>query len=81
MKEASFWEKRENSQVNCFLCRHHCLIPDGKRGICCVRENRSGTLYTLSTAIPVRGMSTHREETPFSFLPRLEGLLYCYSRV
>lgn len=47
MKEAMFYEKLEKGQVRCFLCSHRCLIKDGKRGICAVRENRGGTLYTL----------------------------------
>ena len=47
MKEASFYEKGKNGAVHCHLCRHHCVIADGKRGICCVRENRGGILYTL----------------------------------
>lgn len=46
MREASFYEKRSNGKVACNLCRHHCLISDGKRGLCCVRENRNGVLYT-----------------------------------
>ena len=46
VKEASFYEKREGKKVACFLCRHHCLIPEGKRGICGVRENHGGALYT-----------------------------------
>ena len=46
MKEASFYQKRSGNTVECGLCRHRCVIPDGKRGICCVRENREGTLYT-----------------------------------
>jgi pyruvate formate lyase activating enzyme len=29
------------------LCRFRCLINEGRRGICAVRENRDGTLYTL----------------------------------
>lgn len=41
------WEKTETGRVHCFLCGHHCKIADGKRGICAVRENRGGTLYTL----------------------------------
>ncbi len=52
MKEASFYEKGENGKVHCFLCRHHCVINDGKRGICGIRENRGGTLYTLVYAKP-----------------------------
>ena len=33
--------------VHCELCRFGCLIADGARGICAVRENRNGTLYSL----------------------------------
>ena len=46
MKEASFYEKRSDNRVECLLCRHRCLISDGKRGICGVRENQGGILYT-----------------------------------
>jgi pyruvate formate lyase activating enzyme len=41
-----FYE-RQGTAVRCGLCSHHCLIADGKRGICGVRENREGTLYSL----------------------------------
>ena len=34
--------------MRCGLCPHLCLIPDGKRGICRVRENRGGTLFALT---------------------------------
>jgi pyruvate formate lyase activating enzyme len=47
MKEAMFYEKLDEQKVRCFLCAHRCLIKDGKRGICAVRENKGGTLYTL----------------------------------
>lgn len=47
MREARFWEKGEEQSVHCNLCRFHCHIKDGRRGICGVRENRAGTLYTL----------------------------------
>ena len=47
MKEAMLYEKLPENRVRCHLCAHHCLITDGKRGICQVRENRDGTLYTL----------------------------------
>lgn len=33
--------------VQCDLCAHHCTIRDGQRGICRVRENRGGQLYSL----------------------------------
>ena len=48
MKEAMFYKPEGgNNQVRCDLCRFRCLISDGARGICAVRENRGGTLYSL----------------------------------
>ncbi|MFZ4857009.1 MAG: AmmeMemoRadiSam system radical SAM enzyme [Desulfuromonadaceae bacterium] len=47
MKEAMFYEQEGEGQVRCGLCRFRCLIGDGARGICAVRENRGGTLYSL----------------------------------
>ena len=47
MKEAMFYEREGEDQVRCGLCRFRCLIGDGARGICAVRENRGGTLYSL----------------------------------
>jgi pyruvate formate lyase activating enzyme len=47
MKEAMFYERESGEQVRCSLCRFRCLIRDGARGICAVRENRGGTLYSL----------------------------------
>ena len=47
MKEALFYEHSENKAVHCSLCSHRCVIPSGKKGICRVRENRDGVLYTL----------------------------------
>ncbi|PLX81826.1 MAG: AmmeMemoRadiSam system radical SAM enzyme [Desulfuromonas sp.] len=42
-----FWEPVEGDVVRCSLCRFRCLIADGHRGVCGVRENRKGVLYTL----------------------------------
>src|SRR4051812_43102602 len=47
MHEAMFYEKDEGAVVRCGLCRFRCRIADGGRGICAVRENRGGTLFTL----------------------------------
>jgi len=41
------WEKMDGGRVHCYLCSHHCKISDGKRGICAVRQNKDGILYTL----------------------------------
>lgn len=47
MQEAMFYEKLEEEKVRCKLCAHSCQISSGKRGICRVRENREGILYSL----------------------------------
>ena len=47
MKEAMLYESLPKNRVRCNLCAHHCLIREGKKGICQVRENRDGKLYTL----------------------------------
>ncbi len=47
MKEALFYAKLDGKQVQCGLCRFRCRIADGQRGICGVRENRDGALFTL----------------------------------
>jgi pyruvate formate lyase activating enzyme len=46
-KEAWLYEKSEEQAVICNLCAHHCYIPSGQVGVCKVRENRAGRLYTL----------------------------------
>ncbi|MEW5758890.1 MAG: AmmeMemoRadiSam system radical SAM enzyme [Candidatus Omnitrophota bacterium] len=46
-KEAMLYEKLDNKFVHCFLCNHNCKIADSKFGICGVRQNIAGTLYTL----------------------------------
>ncbi|MFO7911391.1 MAG: AmmeMemoRadiSam system radical SAM enzyme [Desulfotignum sp.] len=49
IKEAMLYEKpedREDNRVHCFLCSHHCRISDTKFGVCRVRQNRGGVLYT-----------------------------------
>jgi len=46
-KEARFWKSLKDNEVHCLLCAHTCKIKEGKRGICGVRENMGGVLYTL----------------------------------
>jgi len=46
-REASFWNKIEDKKVQCSLCSHNCKINEGKEGICSVRKNENGKLYTL----------------------------------
>jgi len=47
MKEALLFEKLDDQKVRCHLCGHRCVIPDGKLGVCKVRQNVDGILHTL----------------------------------
>lgn len=50
--EASFYEKLDNYRVHCQLCFKNCIIPEGRRSFCRVRENRGGILYSLVYGMP-----------------------------
>jgi pyruvate formate lyase activating enzyme len=70
MKEAMFYSKSDDKTVECHLCSHRCHIVDSKRGICGVRENQDGTLYTLVYGKAVSRAIDPIEKKPlFHFLP------------
>jgi pyruvate formate lyase activating enzyme len=48
MKEALLYERLPGGRVRCYLCAHRCLLLPGRTGICHVRRNVDGTLYTLA---------------------------------
>jgi len=69
MKEAMFYESL-NGRVKCRLCNHKCLIKEGKRGICGVRENREGKLYSLVYGKAVAtGIDPIEKKPFFNFYP------------
>lgn len=41
------YEKLDDAKVRCHLCSHRCTILQGSYGICGVRQNIDGTLFTL----------------------------------
>jgi pyruvate formate lyase activating enzyme len=53
MKEALLYESLDGQRVRCNLCAHRCLIAEGRKGVCLVRENQGGSLYTLVYGIPL----------------------------
>ena len=46
--EAILWERLapDDLRVRCNLCAHRCVIPPGRQGVCRVRANHDGTLFT-----------------------------------
>jgi pyruvate formate lyase activating enzyme len=72
MKRADFQRviDEEKKTLECYLCAHNCHIKDGKRGICQVRENREGVLFSLNYGKLVSQNVDPIEKKPlFHFLP------------
>lgn len=44
--KAQYYVKQEDGYVHCLLCPHNCHIKNNKKGICGVRANIDGELYT-----------------------------------
>ncbi len=69
-KEARFWKKGENGAVVCTLCPRECVVRDGARGYCGVRENRKGTYHTLVWGNPCAlGVDPIEKKPLYHFLP------------
>ncbi len=69
-REAMLYERLQGDIVRCSLCAHRCTIKPGRRGICGVRENEDGTLYTLVYADAIAAHVDPIEKKPiFNFLP------------
>ena len=69
-REALLYEKLANKSVHCYLCNHHCKITEKKFGICGVRQNINGILYTHVFALPCALHVDPIEKKPlYHFLP------------
>ncbi len=70
MKEAMFYTRLQKGEVRCNLCNHRCKIKEGETGICGVRENRDGKLYSLVYGKIIAEHIDPVEKKPlFNFLP------------
>ena len=68
--EALLYEKEAQNYLKCGLCAHRCRIAPDARGICGVRENRAGILYSLVYGKTVAENVDPVEKKPlFHFLP------------
>lgn len=69
MKEAMLWKKKDG-KILCYLCSHRCLIEGGKRGICGVRLNSEGTLYSLVYGkLVTRAIDPIEKKPLYHFMP------------
>lgn len=77
MKKAKLFKKLDDKRVCCQACWHYCQIAAGRRGVCSVRENREGELYSLVYGQAVGVSSDPVEKKPlFHFLPGSHALSF-----
>jgi len=74
-QRALHWQSLPNRAVRCDLCPNACMLPDGATGICRVRRNRAGVLYTQVFGAVCANHSDPIEKKPlFHFLPGSQAL-------
>ena len=68
--EARYYIKLPDKKIQCELCPWQCIVAEGKRGNCEVRENREGIYYSLVYGNIASHNNDPIEKKPFfHFLP------------
>lgn len=68
--EAFLYEKLKDKMVHCYLCSHHCRIPEEKFGFCGMRQNIGGVLYTYAFGKAIAAHIDPIEKKPlYHFFP------------
>jgi len=69
-KHAMLYEQKQDKKVSCLLCSHQCILSDSKFGICGVRQNIDGKLYTHVYGKTIAAHIDPIEKKPlYHFLP------------
>ncbi|MHB9030908.1 MAG: AmmeMemoRadiSam system radical SAM enzyme [Candidatus Latescibacterota bacterium] len=70
MKKALLNEPIGDKHIHCYLCAHHCRIAPSKFGVCGVRENVDGELFTWAYgSIIVSHIDPVEKKPLYHFLP------------
>lgn len=64
-RKALYFKNIDKETVQCLLCPNQCVIAEGERSPCLVRENRKGELYTLVFGNPCAVHIDPIEKKPF----------------
>ncbi|MFA5068614.1 MAG: AmmeMemoRadiSam system radical SAM enzyme [Candidatus Omnitrophota bacterium] len=71
MKHQAMFFKKYNNYVQCYLCAHNCRIIPGGFGICKVRKNIDGELFTFAYGMAAAAHVDPIEKKPlYHFLPK-----------
>jgi len=69
-KEALYYKKIDDETLVCLLCPHQCILRNGQRSFCRVREPKDGKLYTLVYELPCSSHVDPIEKKPiYHMLP------------
>ncbi len=72
---AQFYELEEDALIRCQLCPHYCKISDSKTGICRVRKNIDGKLYSLNySKVSSIGIDPVEKKPLYHFHPQSDVL-------
>ena len=75
LKEVYLYKKLKENKVQCQTCSHYCLISENQKGICGVRVNTGGKLYSLVYGKACAANIDPIEKKPFfHFLPNSQSL-------
>ncbi len=68
--EARHYVRLDENSVRCGLCPHNCKIADGKAGICGVRKNDKGVLYSeIYGRLTAQSMDPIEKKPLYHFYP------------
>lgn len=74
-REAMLYHRQDGKKVACILCTPRCLLNEGQFGICGVRQNIEGVLYTHVYEEAIAAHIDPIEKKPFfHFLPGSKSL-------
>mgnify|MGYP006282322927 CR=1 FL=1 len=72
---AQFYKVEAGDRIKCELCPHYCKINDSKIGICSVRKNIDGKLYSLSYGkVSSIGIDPVEKKPLYHFYPQADVL-------
>jgi len=64
-RRSPWYTELEGEKIRCELCPKECVLEEGERALCRVRENRDGSCYTLVYGNPALVQEDPVERKPF----------------
>lgn len=75
MKEGYLYQQQEEQKAQCLNCAHKCVIAPDKKGVCGVRQNIDGKIYSLTyNKVCAINIDPIEKKPFFHFLPGTDSL-------